>query len=88
MDLGRRNQRTAVRHAAGLHTRSVPRREKRGRFDAFGREMRLTNPEGITYEVCTMCGQRSMVPDRSRGRARQWKCESCGYRDDELQPLN
>ena len=88
MDLGRRNQRTAVRHAVGAHSRSVPKRERRARFDRQGREMRLKNPDGIPYEACPMCGQRSMV--QVPGRAREWQCENghCGYRDNELQSLN
>ncbi len=50
--------------------------------------MRLKNPDGIPYEACPMCGQRSMV--QVPGRAREWQCENghCGYRDNELQPLN
>ena len=86
-DLGAVHTRTSGRHAGGLRTRTVPRGQRKSRFDRQGRETGLKNPAGRPYGVCPMCSERSSVRYRLSG-VRTWRCESCGYHDDENGPLN
>lgn len=87
MVLGRVNQATADRYAVSPGERFTRRGDRDKRYDRHGREVGLRNPEGRPYSVCVMCSERSMVRGSVKG-VRTWKCERCGYRDDEHGPLN
>ena len=81
-DLGRVHQRTARKVRGGKRLRPGVD------ADRYGRVVGLRNAQGVLYEVCTMCGERSMVRAEEPGHEREWYCEKCGYRDNADRPLN
>jgi rubredoxin len=87
VSLGAVNMRTAEQHARGFRTGTVRRGDRKSRFDREDRELGKRNATGQIYQVCPMCSQRSSIQTRIQG-VRTWRCESCGYADDERGPLN
>ena len=87
MTLGAVNTRTAQRRAGGHRGVTVPRRLRKSSTDRQGRDLGKRNVNGRAYLVCPMCSQRASVKARISG-VQTWKCEDCGYRDDENGPLN
>ncbi len=83
-DIGRVHQRTARKVRGGKKLRAGVD------ADRYGRVVGLRNAQGVLFEVCTMCGERSMVRSEAPGQAPQWHCENgrCGYRDNTERSLN
>ncbi len=86
-DIGRVHQRTAVRQGRASKGHG-PRLRPGVDADRYGRVVGFKNAQGVPYEVCVMCGERSMVRTEEPGHEREWHCERCGYRDNAEHPLN
>ena len=87
MSLGAVNTRTAQRRGQGYRGSAVLRRDRRSSTDRQGRELGKRDANGRPYLVCPMCSNRASVKARISG-VQTWKCDHCGYRDDEHGPLN
>ena len=86
-DIGRVHQRTSARQGRASKGHG-PRLRPGVDTDRYGRVVGLRSAQDVLYEVCTMCGERSMVRTEQPGQEREWRCEACGYRDNAERPLN